>query len=44
MTEPQPKPRVADDAATEPSDEARTPSTTLPVARQLANPRRVRRA
>jgi hypothetical protein len=44
MTEPQPKPRVSDDSAAESGEEPRTRATALPVARLLANPRRVRRA
>ena len=44
MTEPQPKPRVSDDSAAEQGDEPRTQTAALPVARLLANPRRVRRA
>jgi hypothetical protein len=43
MTQPQPKPRVSDDSAAE-NEEPRTQVASLPVARLLANPRRVRRA
>jgi hypothetical protein len=44
MTEPQPNSRVSDESVAEPSDEPRTQTATLPAARLLANPRRVRRA
>ena len=44
MTEPQPNSRVSDDSAAEPSDEPRTQTASLPAARLLANPRRIRRA
>jgi hypothetical protein len=38
MTDPQPKPGVAADSATEQNDEPRTQATTIGVARLLANP------
>jgi hypothetical protein len=44
MTDPQHKPRVADDDASEPTEEPRTQAAALAPARLLANPRRVRRA
>jgi hypothetical protein len=44
MTDTQREYRVADDSSAQPADDAREQeSAVLPVARLLANPRRVRR-
>ena len=44
MAEHQRKPRVDDDSSTDQHDDRAQEASALPIARSLANPRRVRRA